>query len=147
MCSFFPLFGQASIQDRLIYKTDLYTRQTYIQDRLIYKTDIYTAVVLLVAVVLFSSIHGAEHACRGSTSVCFTHDFPYNTQNKVSQLQAAAVIRERLMCRHAVAKVRLLFESGFYSRAALYKTVGYLLFFGTTGPFPQLPHKTQFKKE
>ena len=49
--------------------------------------------------------------------VCSIHDFPYNTHNKMSPLQAAAIIQERLMCRHAVAKVRLLFESSLYSRA------------------------------
>ena len=49
----------------------------------------------------------------GIQSVCSIHDFPYNKRSKKSLLQAAATIRERLMCRHAVAKVRLLFESGF----------------------------------
>ena len=59
--------------------------------------------------------------------VCSIHDFPYNTHNKMSQLQAAAIIQEQLMCRHAVAKVRLLFESGFYSRVAFIQdfTVGF----------------------
>ena len=50
-----------------------------------------------------------------STSVCSVRDFPYNTHNKMSHLQATAIIRERLTCRHAVAKVRLLFKSGFYT--------------------------------
>ena len=52
--------------------------------------------------------------------MCSIHDFPYNAHNKMSQVQAAAIIQERLMCRRAVAKVRLLFEGGFYSRAAFY---------------------------
>ena len=69
---------------------------------------------------IISSVHSAEHACRNLTSVCPIHDFPYNKLNKGSLLQAAATIRERLMCRHAVAKVRLLFDHGFYSRAAFY---------------------------
>ena len=67
---------------------------------------------------IISSIHSAEHACRNSTSMCSIHDFPYNKHNKKSLLQAAATIRERLMCRHAVAKVQLLFGIGFHSRAA-----------------------------
>ena len=63
---------------------------------------------------------------------CSIHDFPYNKLNKNSLLQAAATIRERHMFRHAVAKVQILFESDFYSRAAfvqgrlLYKTLRYL---------------------
>ena len=69
---------------------------------------------------IISSIHSAEHAYRNLTSVCPIHDFPYNKLNKGSLLQAAATIRERLMCRHAVAKVRLLFRGGF-----LYKTLRY----------------------
>ena len=63
---------------------------------------------------IISSLHSAEHACRNSTSVCSIHDFPYNKLNKKSLLQAAA----DGMCRHAVAKVWLLIESGFYPRAA-----------------------------
>ena len=67
---------------------------------------------------------------RDSTCVCSVHDFPYNTHNKKSRLKAAPIIREWLVCRHAVAKVWLLFESaasirewllfdcGFYLRAA-----------------------------
>ena len=81
-------------------------RQAYIQDRL-----------LCSSCAVISSIYSAEQACRNSTFLCSIHDFPYNKLNKKSLLQAAATIQERLMCRHAVAKVRLLFESGFYSRA------------------------------
>ena len=51
-----------------------------------------------------------------STSVCSIHDFPYNTHNKKSNLQDVATIRERLTCRHAVAKVWLLFKGSFYTR-------------------------------
>ena len=41
LCALFRLFGQASIQDRLIFKTGLYARQAYMQDRLICKTGLY----------------------------------------------------------------------------------------------------------
>ena len=57
------------------------------------------------------------HACRNSTSVSSIHDFPYNKRNKKSLLQAAATIRERL-----------LFESGFFSRAAFIQDFMVLLF-------------------
>ena len=43
------------------------------------------------------------------------HDLLYNTHNKMLQLQAAAIIQERLMCRHAVAKAWLLFKGGLYT--------------------------------
>ena len=63
---------------------------------------------------IVSSIQSAEHACRDSIPVCSIHDFPYNKHNKKSLLQAAATIRERLMCRNAVVKVRLLFKGVFF---------------------------------
>ena len=81
---------------------------------------------------IISSIHSAEHAYRNSTFVCSIHDFPYNKLNKNSLLQATATIRDRHMCRHAVAKVQIIFESDFYSRATfvqgrlIYKTLRYL---------------------
>ena len=50
--------------------------------------------------------------------VCSIHDFPYNAHNEMSQLQASAIIQEQCMCRLAVARLRLLFESDFYSRVA-----------------------------
>ena len=84
-----------------------YTTLAYIQDRL-----------MCSSCATISSMHSAEHACRDSTVMCSIHDFPYNTHHKKSRLQAAATIRERLICWHAVAKVWLLVESGFYSRAA-----------------------------
>ena len=59
-----------------------------------------------------SKMKGKHH----STPVCSIHDFPYNTRNKKSLLQAAATIRERLMCRHVVAKVQLLLKGGCYTR-------------------------------
>ena len=74
-------------------------RQAYIQDRF-----------MCSSCAIISSIHSAEHACWDSTSACYIHDFPCNTHNKKSHLQAAATIPEQLMCRHAVAKVRLLFK-------------------------------------
>ena len=46
------------------------------------------------------------------------------TLYKKSYFQAVATIREQLMCRHAVAKVRLLVESGFYSRVAYTRRYG-----------------------
>ena len=49
-------------------------------------------------------------------NVCSIHDFPYNTHNIKAQLQAAAMIQERRMRRQAVAKVRLPFKGGFYTR-------------------------------
>ena len=49
--------------------------------------------------------------------MCSIHDFPYNKLNNKSLLLARSNIREVLMCRHAVPKVQLLFESGFYSSA------------------------------
>ena len=88
------------------FRAGFYRRQAYILDRL-----------MCSSCAIINSIHSVEHACRNSTSVCSIHDFPYNKRNKKSLLQAAASIRERLMCRHAVAKAWLLFESGFYSRA------------------------------
>ena len=100
-----------------------YTKQAYIQDRL-----------MCSSCAIISSIHSAEHAYRNSTFVCSIHDFPYNKLNKYSlfNLKATANIRERHMCRHAVAKVQILFESNLYSRAAfvqgrlIYKTLRYL---------------------
>ena len=86
------------------FHVGFYTRQAYIQDR------------IMCSCTIISSIHSAEHACSNSTSVCSIHDFPYNKHNKKSLLQATATIRERLMCRHAVAKVRLLFKGDFYTR-------------------------------
>ena len=98
-----------------------YTKQAYIQDRL-----------MCSSCAIIRSIHSAEHAYRNSTFVCSIHDFSYNKLNKNLLLQAAATIRERHMCRHAVAKVQILFESDLYSRAAfvqgrlIYKTLRYL---------------------
>ena len=98
-----------------------YTKQAYIQDRL-----------MCSSCAIISSIHSAEHAYRNSTFVCSIHDFPYNKLNKNSFLKATATIRERHMCRHAVAKVQILSESDLYSRAAfvqgrlIYKTLRYL---------------------
>ena len=57
---------------------------------------------------IISSIHSAKHACRVNIS--------HTMHNKMSQLQAAAIIQERLMRRHAVAKVRLLFKGSFCTR-------------------------------
>ena len=89
------LFGQASIRDRHIIKTGL-----------------RAAVVQLLAAYTVQSLHaGIQHPCVPYMTSHATH-------NKKSHLQAAAIIREQLTCRHAVAKVRLLFESGFYSRVA-----------------------------
>ena len=84
------------------FRAGYYTRHAYIHDRLICNSC-----------AIISSIHSAEHACRTLTSVCSIHDFPYNKLYKKSLLRATATIRERLMCRYAVAKV-----CGFYSRAA-----------------------------
>ena len=98
-----------------------YTKQAYIQNRL-----------MCSSCAIISSIHSAEHAYRNSTFVCSIHDFPYNKLNKNSLLKAAATIRERHICRHAVAKVQILFESDLYSRATfvqgqlIYKTLRYL---------------------
>ena len=86
---------------------------------------------------IISSIHSAEHTCRNSTSVCSIHDFPYNKLNKKTLLHAAAIIRERLMCRHAVAKVRLLFESSFYSRAAFVQD--FMVYFNQSISIPIFP--------
>ena len=92
------------------FRAGFYTGHAYIQDRF-----------MCSSCAIISSIHSAEHACRNSTSVCSIHDFPYNKLNKKSLLQAVATIRERLMCRHAVAKhaasIRewLLFKGGFYT--------------------------------
>ena len=45
--------------------------------------------------------------------------FPFNIQIRaLIRLVAAATIRERRLFRSALAQVRLLFESGVYSRAA-----------------------------
>ena len=143
---------QAYIQDRLIFKTCLYSRQAYIQDRLIFKTGLYSRQayiqdrLMCSSCAIISSIHSAKHAYRNSTFVCSIHDYPYNKLNKNSLLQAAATIRERHICRHAVAKCRfysratsirerLLFKGGLYTR--LYG-ICFLL------AFVRLPHLSLF---
>ena len=65
-----------------------YTRQAYLQDRL-----------MCSSCVIISSIHSAEHTCRNSTSVCSIHDLIN-------------------LIKSCFCKLQLLFESGFYSRAA-----------------------------
>ena len=104
LCAVFPLFGQAPIQDRLIFKTGLCTE-----------------VVQLLAAYTVQSMHvGIQHPCVLYMTSHTIHTIKYRNY------------KPRLMCRHAVAKVRLLFKSSFYSRAAsiqgrlLYNTLRYL---------------------
>ena len=90
LCALSRLFGQASIRDRLIIKTGL-----------------CAAVVQLLAVYTVQSIHAEiQHLC-----------VPYMTSYTTHTIKSC-INKPRLTCRHAVAKVRLLFESVFYSRAA-----------------------------
>ena len=77
------------------------------------KTGLCAAVVQLLAAYTVQSMHaGIQHSCVPYMTPHATHTI------KKSHLQAAAIIREQLTRRHAVAKVRLLVESGFDSRAA-----------------------------
>ena len=86
-------------------KAAAYVRFFAFSGRLVIKTGI------CATVVLFSSIHSAEHACRESTFVSPIHDFPYNTHNKMSQLQAALLFKSGLCVGLQLQKC------GFYSRA------------------------------
>ena len=64
LCALFRLFGQASIRDRFIFKTGLYSRQVYIQDRFIFKTGLCVAVVQLLAAYTVQSMHAKiQHPC------------------------------------------------------------------------------------
>ena len=75
---------------RLLYKTGFYTRQASIQDRLMGSSC-----------AIISSIHSAEHACREST-LCVLYMISHTMHT--------------IKCHNN--KPRLLFKSGFYSRAA-----------------------------
>ena len=80
--------------------------------RLIFKTSLNDAVIKLLAAYPVLSMYAEfQHSC-----------VPYVTSHTINAItslfQAVTTIRERLMCRQAVPKVWLLFESGFYSNLA-----------------------------
>ena len=82
--------------------------------RLLYETGLCAAVVQLLVAYTVQSMHaGIQHQHLYMTS---------HTINSIKSCfckpQATATIQKRLMRRHEVAKVRLLFKSSFYSRAA-----------------------------
>ena len=79
--------------------------------RLLYETGLCAAVVQLLAAYTMQSMYAEiQHP--------YVLYMSSHTVNSIKKSLLQATIRERLMCMHAVAKVRLLFESGFYSRVA-----------------------------
>ena len=83
--------------------------QASVRDRLIFKTGLCASVVQLLAAYTVQSMHTwTQHPC-----------VPYMTSHTIHTIESR-IYRPRLLFerRHAVANVHLLFESGLYSRAA-----------------------------
>ena len=90
-------------------KAAVYVQFFHVSGRLLYKTGLCAAVVQLLAAYTVQSMHA-------ESTPYVLYMTSHTIHNKMSQLQAATIIEERLMCRHAVAKVQLLFKGGFYTR-------------------------------
>ena len=98
---------------KFLYKTCGSCALFYFLGRLLFKTGLCACVMHLLAAYTVQGMHA-----RDSISRCCSHDSPCNTCSIKCHIQAVALIREWLMCRHAVPDVCILFESGLLSRVA-----------------------------